>query len=712
MARRWSVVATAAVSVLVSCQFEDKLAGRSVNSAVLPISEGGLAALLDGRDPKGTIGFYWLPPVRTAAKSYPGTFDPQLAPTVEICAAADDLCTARIGRLTMAGTPDGSILVESGDAAYRATWLVPPTHQDPGKIFRFRVLLDGRLIGYADLPGLAPGPNASSRSIRFRLESSLRTTQNIGPGGGSLTTPNGAVTLSFPAGALTQPTNVTITATPHAPTSNFVGAWDFGPSGSTFAAPVTATLPVDPALLANAGAGAYPALVTQAKPTDTTWTLVPGSAYDANLGKVSAPLTHFSTYALIILAPIDFTCARLMGPQVSATFPPTHCHQNIYPAYNDTVYVTQGGTAQTALGSYVSRLYGPLPVIGFVVSCENVLTFVSFCAPVLQSASADPTIAVRNSTGLVTGLKVGTTVMYAHASNFTKGATLVIVSPGATTTQLFSFAFGASANVGTALGSPSGGPSFAGGRLTLNGSNWIDINQRIVSGGSLSIAFFAREATPNAAYAEFMSQGTSGSGFYIGHAPNGHIRVSDTWLDTGIPMPQDNLEHHYAVTYDDAAAVMRLYIDGQLRTTLPGQIARGLVGGNNTRFGRQFDPFGEYLNGDIDDLGVYGSVLSPTEVQTLARRSADLSCSAKGTLFSGSGPATWMVFENQTGEGVRVEWLDFAGNPVLYAANLPNGTAYSQGTYITHPWMVTGLSSGKCYGIWLPITGGRIVRIQ
>ena len=128
-------------------------------------------------------------------------------------------------------------------------------------------------------------------------------------------------------------------------------------------------------------------------------------------------------------------------------------------------------------------------------------------------------------------------------------------------------------------------------------------------------ALFAFEAQPTANYVELISQGFStGPGFYIGHDPGGNIRVTDSWMNTGDPFPSDGTFHHFAMVVDSSAATSRLYVDG----TLVGSVNFAITttsGGGNTRFGRQFDPFGEFFNGGIDDVRIYDHALSAADVR-------------------------------------------------------------------------------------------------
>lgn len=48
-----------------------------------------------------------------------------------------------------------------------------------------------------------------------------------------------------------------------------------------------------------------------------------------------------------------------------------------------------------------------------------------------------------------------------------------------------------------------------------------------------------------------------------------------------------------------------------------------------------------------------------------------------------------------------VYWLDYSGHRVLYNTLQP-GQSYVQGTYVTHPWVLTRRSGGEALAIFLP----------
>jgi hypothetical protein len=75
-------------------------------------------------------------------------------------------------------------------------------------------------------------------------------------------------------------------------------------------------------------------------------------------------------------------------------------------------------------------------------------------------------------------------------------------------------------------------------------------------------------------------------------------------------------------------------------------------------------------------------------------------CSQERSLRSNSGSSTTIEFINATTETVHVSWLDYSGNRVLYNTLAP-WQAYPQGTYVTHPWVVTD-AAGQCLVIFVP----------
>jgi hypothetical protein len=214
-----------------------------------------------------------------------------------------------------------------------------------------------------------------------------------------------------------------------------------------------------------------------------------------------------------------------------------------------------------------------------------------------------------------------------RTSNFTLatafGISLALTSHGATLIHHYQFGADGADLLGGANAALLNGAHVTDGFLVLDGSDdYAQVGQHIVpTSGSYSVALFARQSVPQNSYVEFISQGFStGPGFYLGHDPNGLLRVSDSWQPRpGVPVPADGEWHHYAVTVNASANISRLFIDGVLRAATSGAIAT-TAAGDHTRFGRQFTPFSEFLNGSLDEIRIYDGELTPEEVATLSGR--------------------------------------------------------------------------------------------
>jgi 6-phosphogluconolactonase (cycloisomerase 2 family) len=105
---------------------------------------------------------------------------------------------------------------------------------------------------------------------------------------------------------------------------------------------------------------------------------------------------------------------------------------------------------------------------------------------------------------------------------------------------------------------------------------------------------------------------------------------------------------------------------------------------------------------------------NPAGISTGIRYLPDLNvlpCAQEQSLKSLTGTTlTSIVFINSSPATRKVYWLDYSGLRVLYAA-LPSGASYIQGTFLTHPWVITD-SADACIGIYLPIDGMARVDIK
>jgi TIR domain/VHL beta domain len=81
-----------------------------------------------------------------------------------------------------------------------------------------------------------------------------------------------------------------------------------------------------------------------------------------------------------------------------------------------------------------------------------------------------------------------------------------------------------------------------------------------------------------------------------------------------------------------------------------------------------------------------------------------VSCDREADLQSIDGLVTATItFINRTERPMKVYWLNYSGERVLYYTLKANQTAVQQ-TFVTHPWVVTD-SANQCVGIYLPTSG-------
>jgi hypothetical protein len=145
------------------------------------------------------------------------------------------------------------------------------------------------------------------------------TQKTIGEGGGTVQSADGRLTVTIPAGALTEATNISIQPLSNeAPLGMGLG-YRLGPEGTTFAVPVTLTFAYDDALL-NGVPEEFLWIVTQAE--NGTWNAMLRSGVDAANHSVSVETTHFSDWALgkfLDLALAPSSAALMKGQSIGLT---------------------------------------------------------------------------------------------------------------------------------------------------------------------------------------------------------------------------------------------------------------------------------------------------------------------------------------------------------------------------------------------------------
>jgi hypothetical protein len=121
-------------------------------------------------------------------------------------------------------------------------------------------------------------------------------TQTIGAAGGTLSTADGAVTLTFPAGALAANTSVGIQPITNNALNGIGPAYRFTPEGTTFAQPVQLTFAYIDAMLTGSAAQVLEVATQDAQ---GYWWMLPNPSRDLNAKTISVGMSHFSDWSLL-----------------------------------------------------------------------------------------------------------------------------------------------------------------------------------------------------------------------------------------------------------------------------------------------------------------------------------------------------------------------------------------------------------------------------
>ena len=339
MRRLISIVAAATLSVVfATCD------DRANAPTVAPLPGAPSFEIRDGAHNNGNPHFYFLPPI-VANPRATGSFDPTQAPSVTVCQLTGTDCAPVIAQFSMtAGSGSAVVRVDAGSQLYIVNWqtdqcVTGPCTLPPGNVYRIRVLVAGTELGHADIEVVAsqhearnvntgelfPLVDGRTLPVKFRIEQGAVFV--AGPSSPRLmiqtpvTAAGSSVQLVIPAGALSQPTGITVVPAmlpTGTSTSALVGgtAYDFGPSGTMFASTVAVTVHYSPTQLPSGMAESALRLFTL---IHGRWFLVPGSRVNTATHMVMGTTSHFSTYGLLASASVSAGGAFSCGVGTSGT---------------------------------------------------------------------------------------------------------------------------------------------------------------------------------------------------------------------------------------------------------------------------------------------------------------------------------------------------------------------------------------------------------
>src|SRR5258708_5207432 len=150
--------------------------------------------------------------------------------------------------------------------------------------------------------------------------------------------------------------------------------------------------------------------------------------------------------------------------------------------------------------------------------------------------------------------------------------------------------------------------------IILNGTTSVVNTSAFIvpTAGDFTVEFWALAPSLSGGLHEFVSQGTSGGGFYIGYDQGTvNIRGGDNWQNTGAAMPVNQWTH---IALVKSRATPSLYVNPALK----GSLASGYsitAGGSNFTIGKQFSGFNEFMNANMDEIRVWNVARTGGEIE-------------------------------------------------------------------------------------------------
>lgn len=217
-----------------------------------------------------------------------GTAPPAPVATVTIAPTAVDLVAG--------GTEILQAIPKDAGGSTLTNRITAWSTSDSSKVTVAAGVVTGVAIGTATITASIEGHTGSA-------EVTVKEGAVVSSAGASFSVLNSTVSVEIPPGALTQTRNITIEPSSSFPTNDRVVAgttFDFRPTGTTFAQPVTISIKYDPSKVVNSpesGLQLYEAV-------GNAWRVVPESGVNTTTKVVTGKVSHFTVYGVLLQPPV------------------------------------------------------------------------------------------------------------------------------------------------------------------------------------------------------------------------------------------------------------------------------------------------------------------------------------------------------------------------------------------------------------------------
>ena len=152
--------------------------------------------------------------------------------------------------------------------------------------------------------------------------------------------------------------------------------------------------------------------------------------------------------------------------------------------------------------------------------------------------------------------------------------------------------------------------------LSFNGTN-TSVSTTVYpvpTSGDFTAELWFNQASVGSGAEEFISQGSSGHGFYIGTLNNGYFRAGDDWQGTSVLVPLGQWTH-IALVVTASTTTAQLYLNGALVGTNSSYTVSTAGSGTPFTIGNQFSPFTEVSTATIDQVKIWNVALTAAQVK-------------------------------------------------------------------------------------------------